>query len=424
MSQLTDVSSHNAKRLAPFDYIKITILGFGLAALWGSLHDIVLPLRLLDFISESQKNTYLGFLAFTGLILAIVVQPIAGALSDRSRSKWGRRRPFIGLGITLVILFLPGIRLAPSFAFLFATYCLLQISSNTAEGPFHALIPDLVPERSRGEASGVKSILEVLGGLAVVRLIAYLMERYVAGEGGARLWLVLGALAAVLLGVMTFTVLTVKEQPGTGAVRAPVLSTLYKSFNINVKANRDFVLFLVARGLMGMPGAMLSIFALYYLMDVVGLANPVAAAANLLVIIGICLLAVVYPAGRLSDIVGRKSIVVSSGLLGTLGILSLFFSKSYTHILLSAALLGIAYGGFMSSSWALATDLVAKGEEARYLGLANIASAGGSALAYLVGPAIDFFNSIRPHLGYQVMLLVCFVCFIAGSLLLLKIKHR
>ena len=51
-----------AKRFGSADYFKITILGFALAALWQSMHTIILPLRLLDFVAESEKNTYLGML--------------------------------------------------------------------------------------------------------------------------------------------------------------------------------------------------------------------------------------------------------------------------------------------------------------------------------------------------------------------------
>lgn len=94
------------------------------------------------------------------------------------------------------------------------------------------------------------------------------------------------------------------------------------------------------------------------------------------------------------------------------------------HIMLCGALLGIANGALLSSSWALATDLVSKGEEARYLGLINLAMAGGSALARLIGPVIDFFNNISAGLGYKVMLLVCLTCFVVGALLVIKIKQR
>ena len=97
------------------DYLKITIYGFALAALWSSLHSIVLPLRLLDMVAEAEKNTYLGLLTFAGLLLAMIVQPIAGAISDRSGFKWGRRRPYILIGSLLGVLLLPGIGLFQSY---------------------------------------------------------------------------------------------------------------------------------------------------------------------------------------------------------------------------------------------------------------------------------------------------------------------
>jgi MFS family permease len=93
--------------------------------------------------------------------------------------------------------------------------------------------------------------------------------------------------------------------------------------------------------------------------------------------------------------------------------------------MLSGAILGFSFGAFMSTNWALATDLVPKDEEARYLGLTNLATAGGSALTlFIIGPMIDFFNARSFGLGYQVMFLVCFISLVVGSLLALKIKGR
>ena len=415
------VSTNGFRRI---DYIKISIFGFALTALWSSLHSIVLPLRLLDFVAESEKSTYLGLLTFTGLILAMAVQPIAGAISDRSGFSWGRRRPYILLGTMGAILFLPGIGFSQSYAVIFIIYCLMQLSSNTAQGPYQAFIPDLVPEGRRGLASGVKSLLEILGGAITVLIISIFMDRYSAGEGSQWLWLTLGILGAVLLTVMVATMLTVKEPPGIGAPRLPILPTIYKTFKIDVRANRDFIWFLVSRLLIFMAFATIQQFALYFLRDVIGVTNPAEATGKFLALAVAGMLAVVYPAGRLSDRVGRKPIVVSSGLLGALGIVVLFFSPSYAYIMLGSTLLGISTGAFMSTNWALATDLVAKGEEARYLGLANLATAGGAALARLIGPVIDFFNAYSSGLGYSVMLGACFVYFLIGSLLLLKIKGR
>lgn len=65
-----------------------------------------------------------------------------------------------------------------------------------------------------------------------------------------------------------------------------------------------------------------------------------------------------------------------------------------------------------------------KGEEARYLGIVNMATAGGAALARVIGPVIDYFNNRSANLGYDFMLLMCMVYFAAGSLLILKIKRK
>jgi Na+/melibiose symporter-like transporter len=416
----------NASRFRPADYIKITIFGFALTALWNSLHTLILPLRLLDFVAESEKGTYLSILMGTGLLLAMVVQPIAGAISDRSSFSWGRRRPYILLGTVLTVVFLPGIGFGNSHLALFIiVYCLLQVSGNMAQGPYQGFIPDLVPEGKRGLASGVKSLLEMVGGLALVGLIAYLMDRYYLERGGPWLWYALATLGIVLLGTMLATILLVKERPGAGSPRAPLLPTLYRSFKIDVKGNRDFVWFLVSRLLIIAAFSTIQKFALYFLLDVIEVASPAAATFNLLIVAGVFMLAAAYSAGRLSDRVGRRPILVSSGFLGALGILLLFLFPSYSTVMLSSGILGIASGAFMSANWALATDLVAKGEEARYLGLTNLATAGGAALTlFIIGPVIDFFNARTPGLGYQAMFLASFIYFVVGSLLLLKIKGR
>jgi MFS family permease len=137
------------------------------------------------------------------------------------------------------------------------------------------------------------------------------------------------------------------------------------------------------------------------------------------------MLIVAYPAGRLSDRVGRRPIAITAGLLGALAIALIYLSgQNFTFVILSGGLVGIAFGAFLSSNWALATDLVPKGEEARYLGLTNLATAGGAALARLIGPLIDYGNGLSPNLGYSFMFLACFIYFIIGSLLLLKIRRR
>ena len=226
MSQQTGIDVRGTKQFRSVDYIKITVLGFALTALWSSLQGIILPIRLLEYVPESQKNTYLGLLTFAGLILAMIIQPGVGALSDRTSSSWGRRRPYILFGSVLAIILLPGIGLVNSYTSILIVYCLLQIGCNTAQASYQAFIPELLPEDKRGLASGVKSLLEVLGGVALVRLTAYLMGNYFGGEGRIWLWMALGALTVVLLTATIITIVTVREQPRTntaGCLHGPCI---------------------------------------------------------------------------------------------------------------------------------------------------------------------------------------------------------
>jgi Na+/melibiose symporter-like transporter len=406
------------------DYFKITVFGFALTALSQSLHSIILPQRILDFVPEAQKNTCLGLMTLTGLLLAVFAQPVAGAFSDRSTYKWGRRRPYILIGGILMLLIIPGIGYASSFAFIFVVYCLMQLAGNTAQGPFQALIPDLVPANKRGLASGIKALLEVVGGAILVLISSIFIDRYAAGEGSRWLWLVLGILDATLLGTMIITLLTVKETPVTAGYRqtsvwAALLKTAREFFS-----HCDLVWFLVSRLLVYMAFTTIQQFALYYLRDVIGVADPAGATARFLVIAVVGMLIAVWPAGYLSDKVGRKPISFAAALLGAAGIGIIALSQEYNTVLWAAGIIGMAMGAFNSANWALATDLVAKGEEARYLGIANMATAGGAALARGIGPAIDFFNRRGHLLGYSVMLWCCIAYFIVGALLVFKVKRQ
>jgi len=404
------------------DYVKITIWGLALSALWGSLHSIILPMRLLDFVSEANKNTSLAMLTLTGLILAMIIQPIAGAISDRSGFRWGKRRPFLIIGTLVALVLLPGVGTVTSYAGIFAIYCLLQISSNIAQGPYQAFIPDLIPEDRRGIASGVKSLFEIIGGFGLTYAIVFIGNRFTGG-GSDWLWMVLGIIGALLLVTMVITIVTVKEKPAA-MVKLHIREPLKNSFKINLRQNPDFLVFLVSRLLFVMALTTMQSFSFYFVQDVVGASNPTRATTELLGVVGVGLLLAVWPAGYISDKIGRKPVLFTSGFVGAVGIAILFITTNYSLVLTGGALIGIAGGIFMSSNWALATDLVPKNEEARYLGLANMATAGGAALARFIGPVIDYFNRSSFGLGYEVMLGACFIYFVLAALLILKIKGR
>jgi len=102
--------------------------------MWNSLHVTILPAVLLNYIPETQKNTWLGLLTFFGLILAMVIQPLSGAVSDRWSSRIGRRRPFVIFGTAGDLIFLSILGFVGGLPALFVGYIGLQITSNIAHG--------------------------------------------------------------------------------------------------------------------------------------------------------------------------------------------------------------------------------------------------------------------------------------------------
>ena len=406
------------------DYISISVYGFGLSALAASFGSIILPAKILGLVPRARKNTYLGSLAFVGLLLAVLVQPAAGAISDASRSRWGRRRPYILVGSAFAVVFSLMTALSGSYATVFISASLLQVASNTAQGPYQAFIPDLVPDRRRGTASGVKNVVEILGILVCSRMVAYLVDRSLMEDTDVWLSLAVGFLGAVLLAAALVTVLTVKEQAITEVPSTSPLERLRNTFKIDTSTRPDFMWFVLSRFFMVVAASSIQAFMLYYVQDVLDVPNPARFTTDVLVVAGICTLAVAYPAGHLSDRIGRKQLIVLSAFGGIVSLVSLIAARSYSHLLLSGAISGLSIGAFLSTNWALATDLVPLDEAARYLGLTNIATAGGAALARLQGPVIDLLNVRRPGSGYLVLFAVCVIFVLLGTGLLLRVQTQ
>ena len=404
------------------DYIKITILSGGAAALSQSAHSIILPLRVLDFVGESDKNTALAAMTFTGLILAMLFQPIAAALSDSTASRWGRRKPWVMAGGLMIMALLPGIPLAGSFASLFLVYCLIQLAANTAQGPYQGYLPDMVPLDRRGAASSIKSGLELLGGAAGVLAVGALMAGY-SKVNHTGLWVSLIVLELMIGFILVYLWLRIKETPVH--VRLTKLRNPLLSYRFNFKEHPGFAWLLGSRLLFFMAATTLQQFALYYLRDVLGIANPAGMTAVFIIAAGASMALAIVPAGFFADRYGTVNLSIGAGFLGGIGVLTLLIWPSTTTVIIAAGITGFAIGIFGVANWAMATKMVVKGEEARYLAIANMATAGGAALSRLIGPVIDHFNRVGHNLGYQFMLAACVTYFILGGLLIINSnKHR
>lgn len=214
------------KQLRWYDHAAINSYWLGINIATGIITPLLLPYLVVQFMPAEYKNTYLATLRVVGLAVAMLVQPLAGMLSDRSTSRFGRRRPFILAGALLNVLFVAIIGLSPTFrqstlngffqstfgvtasyAVLMAGIVLLQFSSNIGHGALQGLIPDVVPAGQRGRSSGVKTVFELLPSvLLVIFSVGKMIDQ---GQVG----MVVTIIMVGFLVTMLPNVLMVKETP-------------------------------------------------------------------------------------------------------------------------------------------------------------------------------------------------------------------
>lgn len=212
------------RQLHWYDHIATNIYWLGLNIASGVITPVLLPYLVALFVPADQKNTYLANVRVVGLAVAMLIQPMAGMLSDRSTSRWGRRRPYLLGGTLFDLVFLIIIGASPLFIgsaldrtfqtslgvstaylVLLIGIVLLQVSSNFAQGALQGLIPDVVPENQRGRSSGVKAVMELLP-VFLVLFIGPLVDK-------GLIWLTVAIIGGALLVTMLITLFFVAEAP-------------------------------------------------------------------------------------------------------------------------------------------------------------------------------------------------------------------
>ncbi|MEW5719829.1 MAG: MFS transporter [Chloroflexota bacterium] len=413
------------------DYFTLNAYWFALSFMWNAMPTIVLPMLVLRVIDESQKGAAMGVLSIVGMIVATIVQPIAGTWTDVRATRWGKRRPYIVGGTLFDVVFLLAMVFAGDYLVLLIVYALLQISSNIAHGPYQAYLPELVPEEQRGKVSGVKLVFEMVGAIVTALVVGNLV-----GQG--QLLAAFAAIIFFLLLTMAITALGVDERPFDGAAtakhpeqnpkRSVAESKEAESKDVAplrlIFHSRDFFLWLVSRLLILTAVNLIRNYLLYFLGDVLHVENPAADAGTLLAILGVAVAAIVYPAGALSDRWGRKWLIVISGILGTVGALAMLLATTLPFVLVAGTIVGVSIGIFLSVNWAWGANLIPADAGGRFLGVSNIAAAGGQMLAGAGGWMLDYFNVRSPNLGYTVLYLTAALCYVVGTLIVVGVRDK
>jgi len=392
----------------------------GLSFKWNALHPIILPAVLLNYAPDAQKNTYLGILTFIGLVIATVIQPAAGAVSDGWSSRFGRRRPLIVIGTLFDLAFLSILAWGGGLLWLFVGYVGLQFSSNLAQGPAQGLLTDRVAPEKVGMASGLKTFMDMFS-----LIIASLLAGRLLLPGSNDPTLILIILMAVIFISAAVTVMFTPEE-STQEKRQIDWNGLVAQFRIDFRANVSYWWLIAERGLflLGIYGV--QAFAQYYLQDVLRVPDPPKQTGDLLAALTLSLIVLVLIGGWLADKFGPKRLLYIASLLAAVGMILMLSAREMNMLMAFSSVLGAGIGLFLTANWAIANQL-APGEEAgKYLGLTNLATAGSGALARLEGPALDWLNGLWPGrwAGYTWLFILGAVCILLSMFFLGKIRSR
>ncbi len=420
------------KKLPFLRLLVISLLGFALT-FSSNVQDPQLMTYKVRQLAPGLPNTTMGILGFIGLLVAMVVQPIVGVFSDRARSKLGRRLPFFIGGAILIAISLFLLASAPALWVLLGGIILIQFSSNILQGPWQALIPDLVPEAQRGTASSLKATLDIIATVAAGAVAGLIL-----GTTGQKLWggnAVYIAAAAPVIVFIVFVILTAiwaREQPGApseAVTSRSVGEALLKAFSVDFHETPVFGWWFANRILFWGSFIAINTFLINYLVDVIHMSEAEAQGfyGQLKVILGVALILVALLSGWLSDKFGRKPVMLAAGLVAFGGAGLLLFAREKPLLTVAGAIVGMAIGAFLTASWALATDIVPRQEAARYLGIANIATCIGSGVARLLGGVlIDPINQAlgSSTSGYLFLFILAAVCFLTSSLVIIPLPNR
>ncbi|MCL6450755.1 MAG: MFS transporter [Acetobacteraceae bacterium] len=403
-------------RLGLARHLALSVYWFSLNFHWGSLLTVVISTQMLRFVAEAEKGRALGLTLAMGALVAMLVQPLMGAISDRSTFRWGRRRPYLLTGTLLNAAGLLALAYATGLWWLFGAYLFVQFANNMAGSPYQGLIPDLVPPEQRGTASGFMGLMSMLGSIGGVLLAGLFL-----GQG----WLVhfYWLVMAVIMVGMALTCIGVKEER---LAQAPPFDwrSFLAGFWVSPRRHPDFAWLWATRFLVMLGFYSLLPLINYYLKDVLQMANFAQATSTVSAVVMVGATLSSLASGWASDRLGRRALVCAAGLLMGSTCLALLFAPPFWVILAFGVVFGLGYGSFISVDWALAVDVLPSlGSAARDLGIWSIAVTMPQVVGPLIsGPLIDTFNRLQPLMGYRVVFALAFLYLLLGSVGVWRIR--
>jgi MFS family permease len=417
----TDNDARPTDRLPLRQLFQISLYWLGINSIMGGI-GVVVQKQVPDLVAGEWYTVAIAFQSIVTMIMASLIQPTVGAISDYTISRWGRRKPYIAIGATLDVLFLIGIGMANAYVTLVVFLILIQFSSNFAQGPFQGYIPDLVPPGQVGLASALVGIMQTLGYVVGTLVITF-------GVVSGNYLPPLLFLGLIELATAFGTIFWVREgrraRDRAGRSWFQIAKTAWAT---DILKERSFLNLVVSR-LMFLAGInMLLGFYIIFMDQTLFLSsadqrlwiNVTAGCVALFTMIS------TVPSAKVSDRIGRKPVIYAACVIGGVGMVVAGLAPSIQVFLLGAVLMGVASGTFLAVDWALMTDIIPKAASGRYMGISNIAVAAGGPFASVVGGAILFFigGPARLPEGPRVAFVAAIVLFALAAFFLRRVDAR
>ncbi|MFG1669500.1 MFS transporter [Streptomyces sp. Y7] len=372
---------------------------------------VTLALRVNQIVPESERGSALGRVLSVGALLAMLGNPVFGALSDRTTGRLGRRRPWLLGGMAAGLAGLLVVALGGSVTVLMLGWALAQLGINATLAALTACIPDLIPVRQQARVSGV------VGMMLSLSMIAGSALAQVFSGSLALAFLVPGAVGFGAVAVLA-AVMKDRDRPArVGAFEPYGLREFLRSFWVNPRRHPDFAWNFAGRFLVFTGAACVTSYSVYFLMDRLGYDGDEVTDK---VFLGTLVLVAATVAGslvggQLSDRSGRrKPYVLVSSLGMAIGLAVVASAQSFTTYLVAMVVFGFSEGLYLSVDMALAAAVLPNPEEsAKDMGVLNIGNALPQSLVPIIAPAL---LTIGGEENYSALFLFGAVAAVLGAL--------
>ena len=403
-------------------------VGLG-ALLWlgpfMGLNSVLNPAKLSQILGAgSSVNNTLALLGTLGAITSTITTIIIGALSDLTRSRWGRRTPWILAGSVLtsaVIFGLGKIDSESQMSIFILLWCLLQTFINFIVAPLIAAIADKTAPRHRGLISSIYAagfIVGQYGGPVFGGFFLSDADPSLVNSGYSAM-----ALVMLMSGPVAAMIMREKSSLGMPKQGKMTKDMFVQYFVFPIKNARDFYLALFGKMLINITLTAFSVYQLFFLTSGMGLNNSTSGHYISMMGLATMVTALIFApiSGPISDkIKTRKIPVAFSALLIAVGTLLPYMSGEPTSMIWYGIIAGIGSGIFFSVDQALNLEVLPNPDNsAKDLGILNLANTGAQILGPVLGAVL--FNMAGEN--YMNILPPLASIALVGAFLILMIKN-